>query len=348
MTTYQISEADIAYAKYERFHYPDIKVQKRFHVLWLKSENFKNVDIAKIVGIHRNTVKVYLDKYKVEGLEGLKRNNYYKPESELKVHQLSIEEYFRKHPPLTVKEARKKILDLTGIERSMSRTRAFMIRIGMKPLKTGHIPAKADPERQREFVDEVLQPLINQSNKGECHLLFMDGVHFVMSAFVSLVWCFERVFIKSSSGRFRINLLGAVNAKTMELTSVYNDSYINANTVVIFLKNVRKRYRTKPIYIVLDNARYQYCNLVRETAESLNIELVYLPPYSPNLNIIERLWKFIKQEVCAGKYFENKQDFQNAILDFVESLYKKEMRKILKPKLKCNFQFFDNAQKVAA
>jgi len=349
MTTYQISETDLAYVNYERFYYPEPRIQKRFHVLWLKGQGYLNVDIASIIGIHRNTVKNYLDIYRSQGIEGLRQFHYQVPVSELAGHKLSIEAYFRKYPPISVKHARHEISRITGIERSLNRTGVFLKRLGMKPLKTGHVPAKADPEKQKEFVENVLQPLVGQAEKGECHLLFLDGVHFVMSAFVAIVWCFERLFIKSASGRNRINLLGAVNARTKEIISVYNDTYIKAPTVVELLKMIRKRYRKKQLYVVLDNARYQHCNLVKEMAKELRIELVFLPSYSPNLNIIERLWKFIKSEVCAAKYYENKLDFENAILDFVEQLNTdKKMKTILHAKLSCNFQLFTNAQNLAA
>lgn len=348
MTTYKISEADLAYANYERFHYPNPKIQKRFHVLWLKGQGYKNTEIARLINIHRNTVKTYLDIYKLSGIEGLKKLNYLRPVSELEEYRTKIETHFREHPPTNIKHARQQIKELTGIERSMNRTRLFLKKIGMRPLKTGHVPAKADPVKQRKFVEEVLQPLVNQAEKGECHLLFMDGVHFVMSAFVTVVWCFNRVFIKSSSGRNRINLLGAINAKTREIISVYNESYIKAPTVVELLKIIKSRYR-KQIYLVLDNARYQHCKLVKQTAKELGIELIYLPSYSPNLNIIERLWKFIKAEVCAAKYYETKLEFENAIIDFVEKLNNdKKMKKILRSRITCNFQLFDNAQNLAA
>ena len=174
----------------------------------------------------------------------------------------------------------------------------------------------------------------------------MDGVHFVMPVFVAMVWCFERVFIKSASGRSRINFTGAVNAKTKEIISVYNDTYIKAPTVIEFLKMIKKRYRKKQIYVVLDNARYQ-CNLVKSVAVKLGIELVFLPSYSPNLNIIERLWKLIKAEVFAATDYENKLDFENAILDFVEDLNTNK-KAILHSRLSCNFQLFYNALNLAA
>ena len=119
----------------------------------------------------------------------------------------------------------------------------------------------------------------------------MDAAHFVMGAFLGLVWCFERVFIKSPSGRKRFNVLGALNAITHEVITVTNDTYINAESVCQLLHKLAALGLNIPMTLVLDNARYQKCQLVQELADSLGIEFLYLPSYCPNLNLIERLWK---------------------------------------------------------
>jgi len=348
MATYQISETDMASVKYERFHYPIPKIMIRYHVLYFKGLGYNNKDIAILCSIHRNTVRCFLDLYRHQGIEGLKQLHYKTPSSELDECKKTLENSFRDQPPHTVREARCRIIKLTGIDRSISRVRAFMKRIGMRPLKTGHVPAKANVEEQQRFVEQSLQPLIDQADAGKCHLLYMDGVHFVLSAFVAMVWCFERVFIKSASGRFRINLLAVLHSKTKEITSVYNDSYLNALTVIELFKEIKRRYRKLPIYIVLDNARYQKCKIVQQAAMQLGIHLVYLPPYSPNLNIIERLWKLVKKEVCNAKYYPDASSFEKAILDYIESLYSKAARKMLKKRLSNNFHLFPNAQKLTA
>ena len=125
----------------------------------------------------------------------------------------------------------------------------------------------------------------------------MDAAHFVLGAYLGVVWCFERVFIKSGAGRQRFNVLGALNAVTHELITVTNEAYINAQSVCDLLDRLAGLGLSIPITLVLDNARYQKCALVFEKAQALNIELLYLPPYSPNLNLIERLWKFVKKAV---------------------------------------------------
>ena len=90
--------------------------------------------------------------------------------------------------------------------------------------------------------------------------------------------------------------MGAINAITKEVTTMTNTDHIDANTIVAFLKQLNEKYADKPIAIVLVNARYQHCFFVKIRANALGIHLLFLPPYSPNLNIIERLWKFTKKK----------------------------------------------------
>lgn len=154
-----------------------------------------------------------------------------------------------------------------------------------------------------------------------------------------MIWCFSRVFIKAPSGRERLNILGAVNAITHELTLLTNTSYINAETFCDFLKMVVKQYVHVPITLVLDNARYQKCALVREMAKALNIELLYLPSYSPNLNLIERLWKFVKKKCLYSKYYSDFQLFSSTLIQCVEQSHSKHKNE-LKSLLTLNFQSF--------
>ena len=120
-------------------------------------------------------------------------------------------------------------------------------------------------------------------------MFFVDAAHFVLGAYLGFLWCFERLFIKSGAGRKRFNVLGALNAVTHELITVTNDTYINAQSVCELLYKLAALDLSLPITLVLDNARYQKCALVMEVAQTLDIELLYLTTYSPNLNLIERL-----------------------------------------------------------
>lgn len=164
-----------------------------------------------------------------------------------------------------------------------------------------------------------------------------------MGAFLGFVWCFERVFVRAPSGRKRFNVLAALNAITHEIITVTNDSYINALSVCELLRKLAALNLSIPITLVLDNARYQKCQIVQDLAKSLDIELLYLPSYSPNLNLIERLWKFVKKQCLYSKYYENFTLFQEAISTCVENAHithKKELDSLLT----LRFQSFKKTQ----
>ena len=141
----------------------------------------------------------------------------------------------------------------------------------------------------------------------------MDSAHFVHSVFVGFVWCVARVFIQSASGRKRLNVLGALDAHSKELFTITNQTYINSQTVCQMLEKLAAHYGKQALVIVLDNARYQKCKLVIQKAEELGIKLLYLPPYSPNLNLIERVWKFVKNEVLYSQYYADFDSFKTSI-----------------------------------
>lgn len=150
-------------------------------------------------------------------------------------------------------------------------------------------------------------------------MYFADASHFVLASFLGWVWCFVRLHVRAASGRQRYNVLGALNALTHELITEINTTYITATTVCALLHAIASRSRSGPskpsgpITLVLDNARYQKCKLVTEAAQALQIELLYLPSYSPNLNLIERLWKFVKKEVLNSRHHQDFGKFRNAI-----------------------------------
>ena len=164
-----------------------------------------------------------------------------------------------------------------------------------------------------------------------------------MGAFLRMIWCFQRLFIKSPSGRKRFNVFGALNAITHEVILVTNDSYITAIQVCELLQKLADQGLSIPITLVLDNARYQKCRVVQDLAKSLEIELLYLPTYSPNLNLIERLWKFVKKKCLYGKYYEDFTQFSSAIsgsLTDAHLQHKKELDSLLT----LRFQHFDKTQ----
>jgi transposase len=119
--------------------------------------------------------------------------------------------------------------------------------------------------------------------------------------------------VRAPSGRQRFNVLGALDAITHQLVTVTNDSYINAASVCALLEKIALLGLQVPVTLIMDNARYQRCRLVMEKARVLDMELLFLPPYSPNLNLIERLWKFVKKECLYATYYEHFELFKQAI-----------------------------------
>jgi transposase len=185
-------------------------------------------------------------------------------------------------------------------------------------LKSGSIPAKADAVAQREYYDNVLLPLMMKAKESLLTLLFLDGSHFVMGCdFLGCIYGKTRRFIKTFSGRRRYNILGALNFVTKKVTTIANDKYITATEVCELLRKVAAEYAGKAVYIVLDNARYQKCEVVTKLAHELGIVLHYIPPYSPNLNLIERLWKHVKSRLRT-KYYDQFGVFMETIDSIIE------------------------------
>jgi transposase len=184
----------------------------------------------------------------------------------------------------------------------------------------------------RGVCKKKLEPRLEEAKAGERAVFFVDAAHFVLGAYLGFLWCFERLFIKSGAGRQRFNVLGALNAVTHELITVTNETYINAQSVCELLHKLAALGLSIPITLVLDNARYQKCAVVAELAQSLNIELLYLPAYSPNLNLIERLWKFVKKQCLYSIYYPDFSAFKEAItacLDQCHTTYKSELDSLL-------------------
>ena len=175
----------------------------------------------------------------------------------------------------------------------------------------------------------------------------MDAVRFVYASFLGYLWCPVRRFVPGRSGRKRYNVLAALDAITHRVIRVSNHAYINAESVCALLRQVAAAGLGRPLTLVLDNARYQRCAAVQALARSLRIELMYLPSYSPNLNLIERVWKFVKKECLAARCLPDYEAFTAAIDDCLNDLptkYKAKMDTLLT----LNFQTFEDEPVLAA
>ncbi len=171
MLRINFTEEEIAALQFERYHYPDPKVQKKFEVLWLKSQRLSHETIAQLAGVCARTVQRYLQEYLDGGLERLKQNHYTGSPSKLNGHAETLKDYFTNKPPSTTAQAQKAIEELTGLRRSLTQVRDFLKRLGMKRRKVGSAPGKADdPDKQREqreFLETQLNPRLDEAEQGK-------------------------------------------------------------------------------------------------------------------------------------------------------------------------------------
>ena len=314
------------------------------HYVILRGQGFRPGQCVRILANHPNTATHWARCYIAEGLVGLLHYAAYRPQSALHEHRHELYTALTGEPPGCIAQAAQTIQQRTGLRRGLTQTRRFVKHtLGMKwrryrCLPGGKLSLEDLAAEQLTFLRNTLQPLLEQSASEAIDLYFVDAAHPVQGFHAGQVWSPQPLAVRTSSGRHRLNILGALDPHRQELYSITTPDYIQATTVVELLDLLRQERPGRPIHLVLDNARYQRCTLVQQAAQRLDIELVYLPPYSPNLNLIERFWKFLKKKALAGYFFATKQDFEEAIYWFIEEVNNGEHQLQLRTLLAPNFQ----------
>jgi transposase len=207
--------------------------------------------------------------------------------------------------------------------------------------KSRLIPGKIPPvEVQQQFANFLysMHDVAIQDDKQV--LLFLDPMHQVHNNENDYSWQLKgknnTKQIMANTGRRRMNIIGAINPITLSPTVIMTEQNCCEEVIHAFLIEVREQYKdAQTICIVLDNARYQRAYSVTELAKELNIDLVFLPPYCPNLNLIERVWKFFKKKVMKNKYYQSFSEFDQIVFDFFKcfDIYNEELKTLL------NFKF---------
>jgi len=184
-----------------------------------------------------------------------------------------------------------------------------------------------------------------QAILGKVKLFFVDASHFVMGGFSGAIWAKVRRYVQTACGRQRYNVLGALDFVSKKVETITNSAYITATQVMALIDKLAVTYVGLSIKLVLDNARYQHCKAVIEYAATVGVELIFLPTYSPNLNLIERLWKFVKAEVLNAAYHSTFDIFIKAIDSCVQDTHTTH-RKRLDALISEKVHFFDTALKL--
>ena len=203
-------------------------------------------------------------------------------------------------------------------------------------------PHKFDAQKQLQFIDEYH---ILKSELTDEPILFMDAMHPTQATKVSCGWIRtgKDKSIETTGSRTRLNLVGAVNLNCIGSALVKRFEKVNGETIQEFLTELRQNEDSnKTIHLVLDGAGYHRSQAVKDKAVELNIKLHYLPPYSPNLNPIERLWKVMNEYVRNNRYFATAKEFREKIDEFFREILPKIGSK-LSSRINDNFQVLKHA-----
>jgi transposase len=280
-------------------------------------QGFTYKEIEKILLLDERTLNQYRWLYKNEGIDGLVRNNYQGSGYKLNDEQIKeLKQELNSKIYRTAEEACEYVWKKFKIRYTVKGMVQTLYRLGYSYKKASSVPGKADKRKQEAFVRSYKRRYKKLSE--EENVYFMDGrSHRTYNNHIGYGWIqkWRRFEIKSQDGRKRINLMGAYNPKDGE-------------AVIDFFTDLRRRNEEKKLHIICDNGRYQHTEEVKGIAKLLNIHLVYLPGYSPNLNLVELYWGFLKKRILLNHHYESYESFKEAILTFLRSKSKR-LKKLL-------------------
>jgi transposase len=321
------------------------RIADRIQCLLLLDEGYNKPEVARILMVSEKTVKRWIQKYVRQGIEGLCHLSY---DQNGRVEQLSAAEiehlsrWLDEQGICSAKEVIAYIQKTFAKEYSVSGIQKLLKRLDYSYKKPAVVPSKADPVEQETFIKRyhAMRAELQENDK----IYFVDASHFLHNAIAGYGWGKkgQRIELKTNSGRNRFNVLGAYSPDDRSLVRVEGTGKCNAGMVIKLMVQLRRvNPSTHQLILVLDNAPYQHAKLVKRAARRLGITLLYLPPYSPNLNLIERLWKFTKAKVLKNKYYATFKKFQQALQEFLNTLdqYQAELSTLLTE----NFQLFSMA-----
>jgi transposase len=315
----QITELEKQY-KQER----DRRIAERMHCLILAAKGYDWPEMRNILLVGIKTLKKWVRVYLAQGIEGLRQWGYQGQECQLSDEQWAeVEAELESKPYHYAKQVVAFVKEKFGIEYSERGMQALLRRKGYRRIKTRLVPGQVNEDKQQEQ-QEFIEDYFNLKDElgPKDRIYHVDAVHPTHNVRISYVWTKKgrRRCVRSNSGRKRYNILGAYCPLDQEYIDIRGTDNVNGETLQKLIDEIRARHPdAERIILILDNARYNHAKIVREHIEQTNVELLYLPSYSPNLNLIERLWRFLKDKVMIT-YHETFEIFVDEIDKVLDNL----------------------------
>lgn len=291
-------------------------------------------DIARILLLDEITLRRYLKQFRERGVDGLLECRYGGGVSSLTAgqeHQLVT--FLDRNTQRTASDIRQHIREAYHIRYSVIGVTKLLHRLGFSYKKPKIVPGKANRAEQMAFLKKYQK--IKARMRQEDHLYFADSTHPQYTTKPAYGWIRKGKAhdktVKTASGRNRLNLCGALNLKR-HTAVVLSEETVNAQSIIRLGSRLLRRHPNGNIYVILDNARYHHARLVRDWRNKHGrVKFVFLPAYSPNLNLIERLWRFFHQQVTWNRYFETFEAFERESLAFFKNLncYQSQLETLL-------------------
>lgn len=305
------------YAQLSKTEVIDRKEGDRIKAILLRSEGWTVPKISQALRIHQSTIIRHIQDYqsgKLKNESGGSSGQLTEAQTEELITHLEEHTYHHNHEIiLYVKERYGVIYTVPGMHKWLHRN-------GFSYKKPKGRPHKADAELQKQFIAEY-EKLKEEAGDNE-PILFIDAVHPTQATKLSYGWIRTGKIkhVNTTASRTRLNIVGAIQLGHIAETITSQYETVNAESMVDFVGKVRCQYGSKTVHIILDRSGYHRAALLAEKAEKLNIKLHFLPPYSPNLNPIERLWKVMNEKVRNNRFFKGAKDFKEAISGFFENI----------------------------
>lgn len=312
----------------------DKKLADRIKAVISLNSGFEYAQIAKILLLDEITLRRYAQQFKDKGIDGLLEYRYAGGQTRLSINQeQELKIFLRDNTKRTAKEIVDYVHKTYAAHFSVIGVTKLLHRLGFSYKKPKIIPGKADRTRQEEFLKKYEE--IKAKLKERDSVYFLDSTHPQHNTKPSYGWILKGKaydkFVKTNSGRTRINLHGALNLKE-HTALVMEEKTINHKSTLKLLRRLKNKHSKGKIYLILDNASYYHAGQVTSWIKKhKRFKLIFLPPYSPNLNLIERLWRFFHQKITWNHYFETFAEFRKVSLKFFRNLnlYENELSTLL-------------------